>query len=33
MTNAEEFLHYGTEIFPNTKCGTNLMMTELRFAE
>ena len=33
MTNPEDFLHYATEIFPNTKCGTNLMTTTLRFAE
>lgn len=33
MTNAEEFLCNAADIFPNTKCGTNLMRTTLKFQE
>ena len=33
MTEPEEYLHAAQEIFPNTKCGTNLLTAELRFQE
>ena len=33
MTEPAEFLHNAAEIFPNIKCGTNLMTTTLHFQE